>query len=171
MRRRALVPMLSYHPISDADPGTTCGNHRANFPRHPGASPGMVFAVQPYELTPRAGRRSLPYPPYKREAGGSNPPAPTKVSQLDRHFETLIGDSGTTAGTTGSCSLMKEACPTAMAASLRPSGGAAPTAGAPGTGAAHSHRLVGPVDLCHRPADRSSGPRFGMLICRCAVTR
>ena len=47
-----------------------------------------------------------------------------------------------------------------MAASLRPSGRAAPTAGAHGTGATHSHRLVGPVDLCHRPADRSSGRTF-----------
>ena len=59
MRWRALVPMPSYHPISDADPGTTFGNHRANFPRHPGASPGMVFAVQLLELTPRAATRSL----------------------------------------------------------------------------------------------------------------
>jgi hypothetical protein len=63
---------------------------------------------------------------------------------------------------------MKEACPTAIAASLRPSRRAAPTAGAPDTGAAHSHQLVGPVDLCHRPADRCSGRTFGMLICRIA---
>ena len=35
---------LSRSPIADL--GTTFGNHRANFPRHPGASPGMVFAVQ-----------------------------------------------------------------------------------------------------------------------------
>jgi hypothetical protein len=25
--------------------GTTCGNHRAHFPRHPGTSPGRVSAV------------------------------------------------------------------------------------------------------------------------------
>jgi hypothetical protein len=46
--------------ISDAAPGTTCGNHHANSPGHLRASPGMVFAVQLYELTPRAGTRSLP---------------------------------------------------------------------------------------------------------------
>jgi hypothetical protein len=59
VRRRALVPMPSYHPISDADPGTTFGNHRASFPRHPGASPGMVFAVPLLELTPGTATRSL----------------------------------------------------------------------------------------------------------------
>ena len=36
--------------------------------------------------------------PYKREAGGSNPPAPTKFLQLDGLFETLIGNPVTTAG-------------------------------------------------------------------------
>ncbi len=59
MRWRAFVPMPSYHPIFDADPGTTFGNHRANFSRHPGASPGIVFAVQLLGLTPGAAMRSL----------------------------------------------------------------------------------------------------------------
>jgi len=59
MRWRALVPMPSYRPISDAAPGTTFGNHRANSPRHVRTSPGMTFAVQLYELTPRAATRSL----------------------------------------------------------------------------------------------------------------
>jgi hypothetical protein len=32
--------------ILDVAPGTTCGNHRADFPRHPGASQGMVSQVK-----------------------------------------------------------------------------------------------------------------------------
>ena len=47
-------------------PGTTCGNHRANSPRHPRASLGMVFAVQAREPTRRAGRIPCRIPPYKR---------------------------------------------------------------------------------------------------------
>jgi hypothetical protein len=35
--------------ILDVAPGTTCGNHRADFPRHPGASQGMVSAGQAHE--------------------------------------------------------------------------------------------------------------------------
>jgi hypothetical protein len=35
--------------ISGAAPGTTCGNHRADFPGHPGASQGMVSAGQAHE--------------------------------------------------------------------------------------------------------------------------
>jgi hypothetical protein len=52
--------------ISGAAPGTTCGNHRADFPRHLRASPGTVFAVQLHELIAIAGARSFPIPPYKR---------------------------------------------------------------------------------------------------------
>ena len=37
-------------PISDAAPGTTCGNHRANSPRHPGASQSMVSAGQAHGI-------------------------------------------------------------------------------------------------------------------------
>ena len=58
----------------------------------------MVFAVQMHEPTQRAGRNPYRIPPYKREAGGSNPPAPTKFVQLDGLFGTLIGDLGTIAG-------------------------------------------------------------------------
>jgi len=96
MRWRALVPMPSYRPISGAAPGTTCGNHRPHFPRHLETSRGMVFAGQAHEPALWAGRYSGPFSPYKREAGGSNPPAPTKFLQLDGLFETLIGDPGTT---------------------------------------------------------------------------
>ena len=32
--------------ISGTAPGTTCGNHRANYPRHLRAHSGMIFAVQ-----------------------------------------------------------------------------------------------------------------------------
>jgi hypothetical protein len=35
--------------ISDVAPGTTCGNQRADFPRHPGASQGMVSAGRAHE--------------------------------------------------------------------------------------------------------------------------
>jgi hypothetical protein len=42
--------------ICDAAPGTTCGNHRAHFPRHLRTSPGMVLAVQAHEPTPEPGR-------------------------------------------------------------------------------------------------------------------
>ena len=48
-----------------------------------GTSQGMVFAVHVHEPTRRAGRSRCRIPPYKREAGGSNPPAPTKFVQLD----------------------------------------------------------------------------------------
>jgi hypothetical protein len=58
MRWRAPVPMPSYRPISDAAPGTTCGNHRAHFPRAK-TSPGMVSAVQVHEPTSVAWARSL----------------------------------------------------------------------------------------------------------------
>ncbi len=78
MRWRALVPMPSYHPISDADPGTTFGNHRANFPRHPGASPGMVFAVQLLELTPRAATRSLSLFALQARGHRFSSPVPTR---------------------------------------------------------------------------------------------
>ena len=49
-----------------AAPGTTCGNHRANSPRHPRASPGMVSAVQTRESALGAGRIPCRIPPYKR---------------------------------------------------------------------------------------------------------
>ena len=35
--------------ISGAAPGTTCGNHRANYPRHLGTLPAIVFAGQLHE--------------------------------------------------------------------------------------------------------------------------
>ena len=73
--------------ISGAAPGTTCGNHRANYPRHLRAHSGMIFAVQMREPTRKAGRNSYLIPSYKREAGGSNPPAPTKFVQIDGLLE------------------------------------------------------------------------------------
>jgi len=84
--------------ISSAAPGTTCGNHRANYPRHLRAPSGMVFAVQMHEPTRKAGRNPERVPPYKRGGAGSNPAAPTKFLQLDGLFETLIGGQVTTAG-------------------------------------------------------------------------
>src|SRR5262249_34182035 len=68
------------------------GNHRANSPRHPRASPGMVSAVQTREPARGAGRIPCRILPCKRDAGGSNPPAPTTFVQLDGFFRTLIGD-------------------------------------------------------------------------------
>ena len=52
--------------ISGAAPGTTCGNHRADYPRHLRAPSGMVFAVQMHELARKAGRNPYVIPPYKR---------------------------------------------------------------------------------------------------------
>jgi ribosomal protein S18 acetylase RimI-like enzyme len=52
--------------ICDAAPGTTCGNHRAHFPRHLRASPGMVLAVQAHESARKAERNPDLIPPYKR---------------------------------------------------------------------------------------------------------
>jgi len=77
----------------------------------------MVFAVQMHEPTLRAGRIPYRIPPYKREAGGSNPPAPTKFSQLDGLFGTLIGDSGTMGGNHPVHAPWREACLAAMATS------------------------------------------------------
>ena len=65
-------------------PGTTCGNHRANYPRHLRASPGMVFAVQMHEPNRKAGCNPYLIPPYKRGATGSNPVAPTRAEQQRR---------------------------------------------------------------------------------------
>ena len=48
--------------ISGAAPGTTCGNHRANYPRHHRTPSGMVFAVQMHEPTRKAGRNPYPRP-------------------------------------------------------------------------------------------------------------
>ena len=39
----------------------------------------LFFAVQMHEPARRAGRIPCRIPPYKRDAGGSNPPAPTQV--------------------------------------------------------------------------------------------
>jgi len=98
MRWRALLPVPSHRAISDATPGTTCGNHRANFPRHLRTSPGMVFAVQLYELTPRAGTRSLPLFALQARGHWFEPSCAHQVLQLDGLFETLIGDPVTTGG-------------------------------------------------------------------------
>ena len=78
--------------ISGAAPGTTCGNHRANYPRHLRASSGMVFAVQMHERARKAGRNPYLIPPYKRGGTGSNPVAPTRYSQLGGLFEMLIAE-------------------------------------------------------------------------------
>jgi hypothetical protein len=67
--------------------------------------------------------------PYKREAGGSNPPAPTKFYQLDGLFETLIGDSVTTAGNHRCMLPDGEGCPAAMASASTTRARRAPTAG------------------------------------------
>ena len=84
--------------ISDPAPGTTCGNHRANFPRHLGTSPRMVFAVQLYELTPRAGTTCLPLYALQARSRWFEPTCAHQVSAARWPFETLIRDSVTTAG-------------------------------------------------------------------------
>ena len=47
----------------------------------------MVSAVQLHEPARRAGRIPCRIPPYKREAGGSNPPAPTRKDQVRPHAD------------------------------------------------------------------------------------
>ena len=103
--------------ILDVAPGTTCGNHRAHSPRQPGASQGMVFAGQAHEADAVSCTSSELISPYKREAGGSNPPAPTKFLQLGGIFETLIGDPVATAGNHRCMLPDGEGYPRAMAAS------------------------------------------------------
>ena len=93
-KRGRPTPTRSLGEGSATAPGTTCGNHRANYPRHPGTSQGMVFAVQVHEPARRAGRNPCRIPPYKRGVTGSNPVAPTRFLQLDGLFKTLIGDPG-----------------------------------------------------------------------------
>ena len=132
-----------------------CGNHRANYPRHPGTSQGMVFAVQVHEPTRRAGRNRYRIPPYKRGVTGSNPVAPTRFVQLDGLFETLIGDPVTTGGN-HRCTLPGGGrVPGAMAAFPSTTRARrAPTAGATGTGAARrveGSAASGLADAClHR---------------------
>jgi hypothetical protein len=48
-RRSGAVARCRTVVMLDVAPGTTCGNHRADFPRHPGASRGMVSAGQAHE--------------------------------------------------------------------------------------------------------------------------
>jgi len=75
-------------------------------------------------------------------------------------LKTLIGDLGTTAG--------NHRCKTLYEGSAPCGHGRIPSiirarradGRHPGTGAAYSHQLVGPVDLCHQPADRYSGRTF-----------
>ena len=115
--------------------GTTCGNHRANYPRHLGTLPAIVFAGQLHERIAQAGTRPFLISPYKREAGGSNPPAPTKFLQLDGLFKTLIGSRVTTAGN-HRCTLPdRRRVPRGMAA-LSSSTGARPASTAGTTGVA-----------------------------------
>jgi len=80
--------------ISGVAPGTTCGNHRANYPRHHRTPSGMVFAVQMHEPVRKAGGNPDLFSSYKRGAGGSNPAALTRFLQLDGVFKTPIGDPG-----------------------------------------------------------------------------
>jgi hypothetical protein len=98
MRWRAPVPMPSYCPISDAAPGTTCGNHRAHFPRHLRTSPGMVFAVQLHELTPEGWTRSLIHFALQARSRWFEPTCAHQVFAARWPFETLIGGQVTTAG-------------------------------------------------------------------------
>ena len=51
MRWRVFASYAELSGSLVAAPGTTSGNHRAYFPRHPRASPGMVSAGQAGELT------------------------------------------------------------------------------------------------------------------------
>src|SRR5580658_9038319 len=58
--------------------GTTCGNHRAHFPRHPRTSPAMVSAGRVDELTSLAWADPRPcFALQARGFVGSNPTAPT----------------------------------------------------------------------------------------------
>ncbi len=141
--------------ISGAAPGTTCGNHRANYPRHLRASSGMIFAVQMHEPTRKAGRNPYLIPPYKRGVTGSNPVAPTEFLQLGGLFETLIGDPVTTGGNHWCMLLTEEECPAAVAVSPSTTRARrAPTAGTTGTGAARraeGSAASGLADAClHR---------------------
>ena len=145
--RRAIV-------IFGAAPGTTCGNHRANYPRHHRTPSGMVFAVQMHEPARKAGCNPYLIPPYKRGGAGSNPAAPTKFVQLDGLIETLVGDSATTAGNHRCMLLTGKGAQRLWQYPLRPPGRAAPTAGTTGTGAVHraeESAASGRADSClHR---------------------
>ena len=68
---------------------------------------------------------------------------PPKLSQLDGTFETLIGDWEPRPGTTRACSLVREACLAAMAASLRPPGCAVQRQALAGAGSARGGRIRG----------------------------
>ncbi len=87
MRWRAFVPMPSYHPIFDADPGTTFGNHMQTFPGTLGHLPAL-FSQFSCLNCPR-GLRCDPYSysPYKRGAAGSNPAAPTRSEAFFRNVD------------------------------------------------------------------------------------
>jgi hypothetical protein len=84
--------------ISGAASGTTCGNHRADFPRHPGASQCVVFAGRAHE----AGSVSWTFlwAVFALQARGHwfEPSCAHQGFQLDDIFETLIGGLGITAG-------------------------------------------------------------------------
>jgi hypothetical protein len=94
----------------------------------PYGQPRSRAGSQTSRSEPGSGARSSPY---KRDAGGSNPPAPTKFVQLGGLFETLVGDPGTIAGNhTGKRAQRPWQHP------HRPPERAAPTAGTTGTEAA-----------------------------------
>ena len=83
-------PMLLREPLT----GTTV----RTFPGTLGHLPARFSQFSCMNWPRRLGRDPCPISPYKREAGGSNPPAPTKFVQLNDLFGTLIGGPGTIAG-------------------------------------------------------------------------
>ena len=95
---RALLPMPRLPRSAMLPREPLAGTTVHTFPGTLGHLPAWFPQFSCMKLTPGAGTRSLPYSPYKRGAGGSNPPAPTKFLQLDGLFETLIGNPVTTAG-------------------------------------------------------------------------
>jgi hypothetical protein len=66
--------------------------------RRPRTRKLSAFLVSSTRITVRAHSSAEERSPYKREATGSNPVAPTRFLQLDGIFETLIGGPVTTAG-------------------------------------------------------------------------
>jgi hypothetical protein len=76
----------------------------------------MVLTARVHEPPLKAEHDSDLISSYKRGAGGSNPPAPTRFVQLDYLIETLIGDPVTTAGNHRCMLPHGEGCPAALAA-------------------------------------------------------
>jgi hypothetical protein len=67
-------------------PGTTCGNHRAHFPRHPRASPGMVLAGHAHDPALSAGPILRPFSPLQARWRWFEPTCAHQVFPARRPF-------------------------------------------------------------------------------------